>query len=64
MKNLGERIKFYRGKHGLTQEAFSNMCGIGRVTLIRIERGVQDPTAKTLYAIESILKTDENNETE
>ena len=48
---LGERIRHYRESAGLTQEALARAADIGRVTLVRLEKGEQTPRFKTLEAI-------------
>ncbi len=38
-KRIGAKVAFYRTLKGLTQEALSTKCHIGKSTLGRIERG-------------------------
>ena len=52
---LGERIRHYRESAGLTQEALARAADIGRVTLVRLEKGEQTPRFKTLEAISGTL---------
>ena len=54
-QNLGERIRQFRESAGLTQEALAQAADIGRVTLVRLERGDQTPRFKTLDAIARAL---------
>ena len=54
-QTLGERIRHYRESAGLTQEALAQAADIGRVTLVRLERGEQTPRFKTLEAISEAL---------
>ena len=54
-QTLGERIRRYRESAGLTQEALARAADIGRVTLIRLEKGEQSPRFKTLEAISKAL---------
>ena len=54
-QTLGERIRHYRESAGLTQEALAQAADIGRVTLVRLERGKQTPRFKTLEAISAAL---------
>lgn len=54
-QTLGERIRRFREAAGLTQEALAHAANIGRVTLIRLERGEQTPRFKTLAAIAEAL---------
>ena len=48
---VGFRIRQYRKTAGLTQVALARAAGIGRVTLLRIEKGEQIARFKTLSAI-------------
>ena len=54
-QTLGERIRQFRESAGLTQEALSRAADIGRVTLVRLEKGEQTPRFKTLNAIAKAL---------
>ena len=54
-QTLGERIRRYRESAGLTQEALARAADIGRVTLVRLEKGEQTPRFKTLEAISKAL---------
>jgi DNA-binding XRE family transcriptional regulator len=57
---LGERVRHLRETAGLTQEALAQSAGIGRVTLVRIERGEQSPRYDTLIALSRALGRDAN----
>ena len=50
-KGLGSRIRELREEAGLTQEGLAVTAGIGRVTLVRAERGEQSPRFETLVAV-------------
>ena len=54
-QTLGKRIRHYRESAGLTQEALARAADIGRVTLVRLEKGEQTPRFKTLDAISKAL---------
>ena len=54
-KTLGERIRHFRESAGLTQGALAHAADIGRVTLVRLEKGEQTPRFKTLDAIAKAL---------
>ena len=54
-QTLGERIRQFRESAGLTQEALARAADIGRVTLVRLEKGEQTPRFKTLNAIAQAL---------
>ena len=45
---LGQRVRRLRNSAGLSQDALARAAGIGRVTLVRLEKGEQTPRFKTL----------------
>ena len=53
---LGQRIRRFRSSAGLTQDALARAADIGRVTLVRLEKGEQTPRFKTLNAIAKALE--------
>ena len=57
-QTLGERIRQFRESAGLTQDALARAADIGRVTLVRLEKGGQTPRFKTLKAIAQALGVD------
>ncbi len=54
-QTIGERIRHLRESAGLTQGALARAADIGRVTLVRLEKGEQTPRFKTLDAIAKAL---------
>ena len=54
-QTLGGRIRQLRKDAGLSQDALARAAGIGRVTLVRIEKGEQIAKFKTLTAIAQAL---------
>jgi DNA-binding XRE family transcriptional regulator len=48
---IGRRIRQLREAARMTQGELAAMAGIGRVTLVRIERGEQSPRYETLVAL-------------
>lgn len=54
-QTLGERIRGFRKSAGLTQATLAQAANIGRVTLVRLEKGEQSPRFKTLDAIARAL---------
>ena len=52
---LGSRIRQFRESAGLTQEALAAAAGLGRVTLVRVEKGEQSPRFETLSAVARAL---------
>jgi DNA-binding XRE family transcriptional regulator len=53
--SLGERVREMRTAAGMTQAQLASAAGIGRVTLVRLERGEQSPRYETLAAIARAL---------
>ena len=54
-QTIGQRVRQYRELAGLTQEALAQAAEIGRVTLVRLEKGEQSPRFKTLKALTDAL---------
>ena len=54
-QTIGQRIRRFRQSAGLTQEALARAADIGRVTLVRLEKGEQTPRYRTLDAIAKAL---------
>jgi DNA-binding XRE family transcriptional regulator len=52
---VGRRIRRLREAAGMTQESLAEAAGIGRVTLVRIERGEQSPRYGTLVRLAAAL---------
>nr|WP_225869851.1 helix-turn-helix transcriptional regulator [Glaciimonas sp. PCH181] len=50
---FGAKIKELRKAHGLSQEAFADLCGFDRTYISGIERGKRNPS---LSAIETLAK--------
>ena len=57
-QTLGERICQYRKAAGLTQEALALAAGVGRATIIRLEKGERIPRYSTLTAIAAAMERD------
>ena len=54
-RTVGARVRQSRESAGMTQEGLAHTAGIGRVTLVRLEKGEQTPRFKTLDAIAKAL---------
>ena len=54
---LGRKIRELRKEKGWSQEEFADKCGIGRAHMSLIERGQQNLTLATLWAISQQLET-------
>ena len=55
---LGQRVRRLRNSAGLSQDALARAADIGRVTLVRLEKGEQTPRYKTLSAVARVLGVD------
>jgi len=58
MEKLGERIKFYRNKSGLTQNELAEKLKISYPTLNKYEKGHRIPDAYLICRIAEILHCD------
>jgi DNA-binding XRE family transcriptional regulator len=54
-QSIGNRIRSHREAAGMTQEQLASRAGIGRVTLVHIEKGGQSPRYETLVALSRAL---------
>lgn len=57
-KELGQRIRALRKKHGYTQEDMADRCDLHWTYIGGLERGERNPTLTTLKRIADGLKTD------
>ncbi len=55
---LGDNLRKFRLNKGLTQEMLADKAEIQRSQVTRIERGVTNPTIKTLLLIVEVLEID------
>jgi transcriptional regulator with XRE-family HTH domain len=55
---LGRRVRAARLQHGYTLETASQVCGVSRSTLSKVENGVMSPTFDVLQKIVHGLKID------
>lgn len=56
MFNVGERIKYFREKRGITINALANLAGISQSYLRELELGNKKPTVEYLEYICQALK--------
>jgi DNA-binding XRE family transcriptional regulator len=54
-QSIGARVRSLRAEAGMTQQALASRAGVGRVTLVRIEKGEQSPRYETLVALVKAL---------
>ncbi len=50
------RLRHYREQAALTQEELADRAGVTRLTVMRLEQGLQEPQAKTTRALARALK--------
>lgn len=55
LKVLGNNIKFYRTRLGLTQEGLASLSGVYRSHLAGIETGQANPSVKTVDKLAKAL---------
>jgi len=55
-EKVGENIRRFRKKQGLTQEKLAELSKIDSKSIIQIENGKRNPTLKTLRRIALALK--------
>ena len=55
MATLAEGMIAYRARHNLSQSKFGDMCGVSVMTINFVERGIQNPTARTEAKIRMLL---------
>ncbi len=51
------RIKEYRAKYNLTQEALAQKVGVSRETINYLEKGKYNPSLKLAFSIAKVLMT-------
>ncbi|WP_226578140.1 helix-turn-helix transcriptional regulator [Acuticoccus sediminis] len=55
-------ITVYRARHSLTLQAFALKVGVHYTTVLRIERGAREPSAKLMRAIEDVTEGEVTSE--
>ena len=53
---VGEKIRFYRGKRGMTGDALAGFCGISRYAVMDYENGVTEPSLADLRKMAEVLE--------
>ena len=51
------KTKEYRAKHDLTQERLAEVVGVGRETIIFLEKGKDNPSLKLAHNVAEALKS-------
>ena len=57
---MGNNIKKYRQKTGITQEELANRVGVRRETIVFLEQGKYNPSLKLAWSISKELKVSIN----
>lgn len=52
---IGQILRNYREKQGLTQDVLSGLAGLDRTHYSKLERGLRSPTIDTLFKIAHAL---------
>ncbi|AAM05669.1 transcriptional regulator, Hth-3 family [Methanosarcina acetivorans C2A] len=55
--SMKTRIKEFRARHDLTQEALAKIVGVRRETVVFLEKGKYNPSLKLAYRIARALDT-------
>lgn len=58
--NVGENIRYYRKKRGLTQKKLAEITGIAEITIRQYESGKYEPKRENLYKIRQALNINLN----
>lgn len=53
---FGQILKEYRAKLKISQEALALECGLDRTFISALERGLRQPSLKSLFKISRVLK--------
>ena len=53
---FGQVLRGYRKRINISQEALALECGLDRTFLSALERGVRQPSLKSLFKIANVLK--------
>jgi len=53
---IGQILRKYREKQGLTQDVLSGLAGLDRTHYSKLERGLRSPTIDTLFKIAHALE--------
>ncbi len=48
---FGATVRVLRNEIGVSQEAFAHLCGLDRTYVSLIERGIRNPTIKTVWTV-------------
>jgi transcriptional regulator with XRE-family HTH domain len=54
-KLVGDNVRHFRVKKGLSQEAFAELCGFSQQYLSGLEQGKRNPTVVTVFELAEAL---------
>ncbi len=57
MPELKTRLKEYRSKHNIKQDELAEQVGVRRETIIRLEKGLYNPSLKLAMDIAKVFGT-------
>lgn len=60
-KELSEKMLYFRGTHGFTQEEFAALSNLSAATINKVEQGKQKPTAVTKVKIIKFMEEYEDD---
>ena len=55
LKALGQRVRFFRNKRGISQENLAFQIGVDRTYVGAIEQGLLSPSIYCLYMLSKVL---------
>ena len=61
---LSQEILVFRAKHRLSQQDFADICGLTKMTISGIERGIQNPKEVTILRIKYAMNSYEKGRKE
>lgn len=53
---FGSAVRAVRSRRGVSQEALADLCGLDRTYVSGVERGVRNPTVRSLWKIATALE--------
>ncbi len=57
MPELRTKLKEYRAKYNMKQDELANLVGVRRETIIRLEKGLYNPSLKLAMDIAKVFHT-------
>ena len=60
LKSLGAKLKYFRNRKGISQEALAFQIGVDRTYIGAIEQGIRSPSIYCLFVLSNALDTSLN----